>query len=85
MKLFVQFDASASSYDIRNELSAAASWPGVAAIELLEKAAGDVPRWCAALEVADDRLDEVRSRARGLASQYAGYAFNVKELAYRRV
>lgn len=84
MKLLVQFDASASSYDIRNELSAATSWPGVASIELLEKVAGDVPRWCAALEVADDRLEDVRSRVRSLASQYAGYAYNVKELAYRR-
>lgn len=84
MKLLVQFDASASSYEIRTELSVATSWTGVASVELLEKVAGDIPRYCAVLDVADDRLEDIRSRVRGLASQYAGYAYNVKELAYRR-
>lgn len=83
MKVFVQFDASASSYEIRNELSMVSSWGGIKDLKLLERVSGEAPRYCVEVEVADDQVQGFRDRLAGLTSQYAGYVYNVKEFAYR--
>lgn len=83
MKLFVQFDASVSSYEIKNELSMVSSWAGIKSVQLLEKVSGEAPRYCAEVDVADDQVQALRDRLRGLESQYSGYVFNMKEIAYR--
>lgn len=83
MKVFVQFDASVSSYEIRNELSMVSSWSGIRNVKLLEKVSGDAPRYCVEVEVADDQAQGFRDRLSGLKAQYSGYVYNVKELSYR--
>jgi hypothetical protein len=83
MKVFVQFDASVSSYEIKNELSMASSWSGVKSLQLLEKVSGEAPRYCVEVDVADDQLQAFRDRIGGLKSQYSGYVYNMKELAFR--
>ena len=83
MKLLFQFDASASSYEIKSALSMMSSWTGVRSVQLLEKVSGDAPRYCVEVEVADDQVQGVRDRARGLQAQYSGNVYNAKELAYR--
>ena len=83
MKLLFYFDASASSYEIKGELSMVSSWPGIKGVQLLEKVSGDAPRFCAEVDVSDDQLQPLRDRVRGLQAQYAGFVFNMKEVAYR--
>jgi hypothetical protein len=83
MRLLFQFDASASSYEIRGELAAVSSWSGVKKVELLEKVSGDAPRYCVEVEVADDQAQAVRDRARGIQGQNSGYVYNMKEISYR--
>jgi len=85
MKLFFMFDSSASSYEIKNELSMVSSWPGIRSVQLLEKVSGEASRYCAEIDVADDQAELVRDRARGIEAQYAGYVYGFKELAYRSV
>jgi hypothetical protein len=85
MKVLFQFDASASSYEIRGELAAVSSWSGVKKVELLEKVSGDVPRYCVEVEVADDQAQALRDRTHGMQSQYSGYVYSMKEIAYRSV
>jgi hypothetical protein len=83
MKVLVQFDASVSSYEIRNELSSVSSWSGIGNVKLLERISGEVPRYCVEAEVADDQAQGFHDRLGALTSRYSGYVYNVKELAYR--
>ena len=85
MKLFFMFDASVSGYEIKNEISFASGWPGMRSVQLLEKVSGDGSHFCAEIDVADDKAEEVRNRVRGLQSQYAGYVYGLKEISYRTI
>ncbi len=83
MKVLFQFDASASGYEVRQQLSMVSSWTGVAAAELLEKVSGDAPQFCLEVDVADQHAEGFRERAKALQSQFSGYVYNLREVAYR--
>ncbi len=83
MKVLVQFDASVSTYDIKQELTMFSSWPGVKSAALLEKVSGEAPRFCLEFEVADEQAEGFTQRSGALRSQYSAYVYNMREVAYR--
>jgi hypothetical protein len=85
MKLFFLFDAAASSYEIKSQLSQVGTWPGVSAMDLLERVSGEAPRYCAEVVVADDQAQTLRDRVHGMQMEYAGYVSNLREVSYRTV
>ena len=82
MKVFVEFDAYASDYEIKGELGGVRGMDGVVSVTLLRKVAGDGPRFCLELEVADDKIDPVTERMNRYRDQYAGQISNVAVKAF---
>ncbi len=83
MKVLFQFDVSASSYEIKQELSSISSWPGVTSAVLLEKVSGDAPYFCLEVDVADGAAEGFRERSKAMQSQYSSYVYNMREIVYR--
>jgi len=83
MKVLFQFDASASGYEVRQQLSMISSWTGVAAAVLLERVSGDAPQFCLEVDVADQHAGDFQEKAKALQSQFSGYVYNLREVSYR--
>ena len=85
MKVFVQFDAYASDYEIKGELGGMRGIDGVVSVTLMRKVSGDGPRFCIDVEVADDKVDAVTEKLNRYQSQYAGQISNVAVKAFSPV
>ncbi len=85
MKVFIQFDASVSAYEIKGELYTISSWTGVTNVTLLEKVHGEAPRFCLEIDVADQHVESFREQSKVFQAQYSSYVYNMKEIAYRAV
>ena len=85
MKLFAVFDTYAESYQIKDAISELKSIKGVKSIEVLERVAGEVPRYCVAYDIEDDGAQETMERIRQAASQYSSYISNHTWGAYKKI
>lgn len=84
MKIFVFFDAYASSYDIKDQIGVVGNMEGVTSSTLLQKAGGDEgAAYCVSVEADDAKAEELVRQVSTFASQYTGYVSNLKVLAYR--
>jgi len=85
MKLFVVFDTDVDSYDIRDAIEELKNTKGVKSIELMERVAGEVPRYCIAYDIEDDGGQETVERLRQETSQYSQYISNQAWGAYKEI
>lgn len=85
MKLFSVFDTYAESYQVRDAVQELKSIKGVKSIEVMERVAGEVPRYCVAYDIDDDDGQETIERIRQTASQYSGYVSNHAWGAYKKM
>lgn len=85
MKVFVVFDTSAESYQIKEVLSDMKSINGVNSIDLLERVAGEVPRYCITYDIEDDGTKETGEALKKAMSQYLQYMSNLAWGAYKNI
>jgi hypothetical protein len=85
MKLFSVFDTYADSYQIRDAVDELKSIKGVKSIEVMERVAGEVPRYCVVYDIDDDDGQVTIERIRQALSQYSGYVSNNAWGAYKKM
>lgn len=85
MKLFSVFDTYADSYEVREAVDELRAIKGVKSVEVLERVAGEVPRYCVAYELDDDGAEETIERIRQAGSQYSSYVSNSAWGAYKKI
>jgi len=85
MKLFVVFDTSSASYEVKEALSDMKSINGVNSIDLLERVAGEVPRYCVTYDIDDDSAEETGRELKKAISQYSQYMSNLAWGAYKKI
>lgn len=75
----------ADSYEVREAVDELRGIRGVKSVEMLERVAGEVPRYCVAYELEDDRAEETIERVRQVGSQYSSYVSNNAWGAYKKI
>ena len=85
MKVFAYFNAYASDYQIKGELSQLGSLPGVNSYELLGKVSGDAPNFCLVLDVADDQASAIEARMKQISANYSGEVSKTSITVYKVV
>jgi hypothetical protein len=85
MKIFAVFNAYASSYEVSGEAVKLGDISGVNSVEVLEKVAGEVPRYCIALDVDDATAQETGDKLKAALGQYSSYMTNVAWGAYKKI
>ena len=85
MKLFAVFDTYADSYEIKEALEELRSIKGVKSIQLMERAAGEVPRYCVAYDIEDIGYQETVEKIRQASGQYSSYISNHTWGAYKEI
>jgi len=85
MRLFSVFDTYADSYEVREAVDELRGIKGVKSVEVLERVAGEVPRYCVAYELEDDGAEETIERIRQAGSHYSSYVSNNAWGAYKKI
>ena len=85
MTLFSVFDTYADSYEVRDAVGELKSIDGVKSIEVMERAAGEVPRYCVAYGIEDDGAEETIEKIRQAVGQYSSYMSNHSWGAYKKI
>ena len=85
MKVFVVFDADASSYDISDGAAGLTSISGVNSVVAMEKVAGEVPRYCIEIEIADEDAEATGARLRDAFGMYSSYMSNMGWGVYKKI
>ena len=85
MKIFVVFDASASSYEVSGEASGLKGISGVNSVETMERAAGDVPRYCMAIDIDDATAEDTGAKLKAELAKYSEYMSNLAWGAYKKI
>lgn len=75
----------ADSYEVREAVDELRGIKGVKSVEMLERVAGEVPRYCVAYELEDDRAEETIERVRQMGRQYSSYVSNNAWGAYKKI
>lgn len=83
MRIFVFFNAQASTYEINGEIGSLRRVDGIASFSLLRKAGGDAESdYCIVLDADEAKTDEIIAVVKSLAAQYSGYVSGLKIMAY---
>ena len=85
MKIFVVFDAYASSYDVSDAAAGLKSISGVNSVTTMEKVAGEVPRYCIEVDIEDENAEATGAKLREAFGEYSSYMTNVAWGAYKKV
>lgn len=85
MKVFVVFNAYVDSHDVSSRIGELKGIDGVTSVEALEKVAGEVPRYCLAFDIEDDRAQETGEKLKAKLDQYSSYMSNVAWGAYKKI
>lgn len=85
MKVFTIFDSSAGTYQVKEAIEDFKSIKGVKSIEIMEKVAGEVPRYNVAYEIEDDGAEETGEALKQAISQYSQYMSNLAWGAYKNI
>jgi hypothetical protein len=85
MKLFSVFDAYASSYEVRDAVAELKNVKGVKSAEVMERAAGEAPRYCVEYNIEDEGAEDTIARLRKAADQYSSYISNHSWGAYKKI
>jgi len=85
MKVFVVFDSYADSYQVSGRIGELKGISGVKSVEALERARGEVPRYCLAFEIEDEGAQETGGRLKEVLGQYSSYMSNVAWGAYKKI
>ncbi len=85
MRVYIIFDAYVDSYDVSDRIPELKSIDGVNSVEALERVAGEVPRYCLAFEIDDDKGQETGARIKSTLDQYSSYMSNVAWGAYKKI
>ena len=85
MKLFSVFDTNAESYQVRDAVDELKSIKGVKSIEVMQRVAGEVPRYCVVYDIDDNDGQETIERIRQAGSRYSEYVSNSAWGAYKKI
>ena len=85
MKVFIVFNANASSYEVSDGAARLVDISGVNSVETLEKVAGEVPRYCIALDIADATAEETGGRVKAALDPYRSYMSDMIWGAYKKI
>lgn len=85
MKLFSVFDTNAESYQVRDAVDELRSIKGVKSIEVMQRVAGEVPRYCVVYDIDDDDGQGTIERIRQAGNRYSEYVSNSAWGAYKKI
>ena len=85
MKLFSVFDTNAASYEVKDAVAELRRIEGVKSAEVMERAAGEVPRYCVMYDIEDDDAEATIERVRQAGGQYSSYVSNHAWGAYKKI
>ena len=85
MKVFIAFNAYASSYEVSDGASRLGNIEGVNSVETLEKAAGETPRYCIVLDIDDATAEETGGRVKAALEPYLSYMNDMIWGAYKKI
>ena len=85
MRAYIIFDAYVDSYDVSDRIPELKSIDGVESVEALERVAGEVPRYCLAFELDDDKAQDAGAKLKSTLDQYSSYMSNVAWGAYKKI
>ncbi len=86
MKIYVVFNAySASNYDVSDAASGFKSISGVNSVTTMERVAGEVPRYCIEIDIADENAEATGAKVKEAFGRYSSYMSNVAWGAYKKI
>jgi len=85
MKAFIIFDSHVEKYDVTDRIPELKGISGVTSVELLERVAGEVPRYCLEFEIDDDSAQETGAKLKSVLDEYSSYMSNVAWGAYNKI
>jgi hypothetical protein len=86
MRLFSVFDTYVDSYQIKDAVAdLKMGIKGIRSVEVMERVAGEVPRYCVEYDIEDDGAQETIERIRQAGSQYSSYISNHVWGVYKKI
>ena len=86
MKIYVIFNAySASSYDVSDAAAGLKNISGVNSVTTMERVAGEVPRYCIEVDIADENAEATGAKLKEAFGRYSSYMSNVAWGAYKKI